>query len=323
VLLGASLALSVVLSLIPGSLVSPIRQVVQAVLRPGLVAAGKAVAVGGACRGTVASRWSQAAEDMRLRAELRRQQARVRELEAELIAAQLRPKAEARATEVSRTEPLVRGRLIEARLLGRQARAFLARHQWIDAGQSAGVAAGDWVLDPPALVDQGRSAGLAPGNLVLASPVAGIVKSPPGEPSAGNPHELRYEGRCVWGKVMESAAHTSGVLRLTEPGYRDLVQLAQPQGNSLKLGPRGVLEGTGERHCRIRLIAAAEPVSVGDLVVTTGHEGLTLQPLLYGEVVHAELPPGASHWEISVKPAVSGVESVAVLVTGWSGTETK
>ena len=63
--------------------------------------------------------------------------------------------------------------------------------------------------------------------------------------------------------------------RANDAGYRDLVQLAHPTGDRLRLGARGVLEGDGGRLCRLTRVAIGEPVEVGDLVFAADPAGLT------------------------------------------------
>jgi cell shape-determining protein MreC len=332
--------------------VASAKRLVQSLLRPGLASAETMIDLGGHGRIAVASYWSQATAIVQLEDRLRQEQARVRELEAALMTARLQASEQVFSHPgLAETTPLLGAKLVEARVLGRQARAFLSRHEWIDIGQSAGIGAGDWLLDAPVLVDQGAESGIESGQLVLvaqsrfqglsgsswptlptsasaAKPQTALLGSQGLLNSADDPHPgadgtqsvpATLAGRRVWGKVIESAAQTSSVLRLTESGYRDLVQLVQSQGDALKPGPCGMLEGAGERQCRIRMISATEPVSVGDLVVTTGQEGLAPQPLLYGKVVRAELPPGAAHWEIWMLPAIAGgLERVAVLTAAAS-----
>ena len=100
--------------------------------------------------------------------------------------------------------------------------------------------------------------------------------------------DLTLAGRRVFGKVIEAGPHTSIVRRASEPGYRDVVRLGHVVDGVVQLGPRGVLEGTGEHQARLRLVAASEDVAPGWLVLTAGHEGLSPHPLVYGVVSRAE-----------------------------------
>ena len=91
--------------------------------------------------------------------------------------------------------------------------------------------------------------------------------------------------------------------RLTEPGYRDLVLLAVASGDRLRIGPKGVLEGNGEKLCRVSMIEITEPVSPGDLVLAAV-AGAGDLPGIYGRVTRAERRPGDAHWQIWMAPAV-------------------
>jgi cell shape-determining protein MreC len=131
-----------------------------------------------------------------------------------------------------------------------------------------------------ALLDRGRDAGLLTDHFVLA-------------------------GGRVWGRVQCTGECTSEVRRVTDAGYRDLVTLRSAGGEQVSaVAPRGILEGSGGPLCRVRLVRADEPVSVGDVVVSAAAQGCGDGPLVYGEVVRAECPTGASHWDIWVKPAI-------------------
>jgi cell shape-determining protein MreC len=172
--------------------------------------------------------------------------------------------------------------LIPARLLGRQARDFLAGAGILDAGSRDGVRGEALVVGRPKwLVDQGANCRLTPEDLLLA------------------------EGR-VWGKIVEVGPQTSTVRTPCEAGFRDLVKLGAPpaDGRPPRLGPQGLLEGTGEPLARVGRVDVTEPVAVGDAVYTASDQGFLPQPLLYGFVVRVGRPVGAAHWEIWMKPAV-------------------
>jgi cell shape-determining protein MreC len=171
---------------------------------------------------------------------------------------------------------------VPARILGTQAQSFLARHRLLDAGRSRGVGPEDLVLRPATvLVDRGADRGIEDGQVVLA-------------------------GSCVWGKITSAGSHTSTVCPVTEPGYRDLVRLAAPSadGLTLRIGAKGILEGTGEPLARLCMIETTEPVARGDLVYSMAGQGFVDMPLLCGRVVEVERLQGAGHWEIRVAPAV-------------------
>jgi len=184
--------------------------------------------------------------------------------------------------------PLVDAQLIEARLLGWQARAALVRAGLIDAGTAAGVRSDDLVLaaaDP--LLDQGAESGVAPGQVVLA-------------------------GRSVWGKVCDVGTHTSTVRGVTDPAYRDLVQILHvEQGRLIPSHAQGVLEGTGDALCRVRHVPQDVAVAPGDFVVAASPRGAA-DGLWYGTVTRAE--PGLAGWELWVQPAAPRGEPARVAV---------
>jgi hypothetical protein len=190
--------------------------------------------------------------------------------------------------------PLLVSQTVSARVLGRQGQMFLPPRELLSVGKSQGVKSRALVIDDssssltssaPPLLDEGRDAAVQTGRLVLA-------------------------GSRVWGKVAESGEHTSTVQRVTDAGYRDLVQLARQREGKMQFAGRGMLVGRGERLCRIEMVEAAEAVTVGDLVFTVD-DGVLDAPLLYGRVARVERKPGAQQWEIWMEPAVDSRSSPA------------
>lgn len=272
---------AVALALSPVAWIAPARKLVHEALRPGqrcMVAARSQV---GALAGRIrpvfedAQRLAKAESDLNALAE---ENQRLKGALVALEAARNRPKQPA-ATGVTATEPLMLASLIETRVLGRQARAYLESRGIVEAGQSDGVKSGDLVIDPAVtFVDSGRDLGVGSGDYVLA-------------------------GRRIWGKIVDVSRHTGTVRRVHATGYRDLVQLAHQDKDGLKLGPRGILEGTGSGLCQVRFVETSEPISVGDLVYAAAHDGPPDEPLLYGTVVRVERSTEAAHWEVWMEPA--------------------
>lgn len=190
------------------------------------------------------------------------------------------------------SDPLLRAQLVEARVLGKLARQHLAGRELLDVGANQQLEADALVVDAPvtAQIDIGSDRSIEQGNLVLL-------------------------GRRVLGRIEQVGHWTSTVRRITSPGYRDLVRLAHVDGNHVHFAAQGVLEGTGEPLCRIRLVAVTEPVSVGDLVYTIDSDGLTPAPLLYGRIVRTERISGDAHWQLWLEPATGDQQPghVAVL----------
>ena len=293
-LLGAGLVLAVLLMLMPAAWLAPVRAVVGTGLLPCQIGIANLLnekdnLVGEAQRhfDTVA-RLTEAESNLnRLRRENEQLTAQLEDLQNRQSDREQGPLAEAE-------DRLLNLQCIGARVLGRQARGFLQENLPLDVGSRAGVQSDALVIGGSAglLIDQGTAAKLQSGQLVLG------------------------RGR-VWGKIVEVGPYTSTARTLTEPGYRDLVRLATPdaQGRPGRWGPEGVLEGTGERLARIRLVEVTEPVSVDDLVFTATGDGVLPKPLLYGRIVRVERPTGASHWDIWMQPALGkhGPRRVAVL----------
>ncbi len=278
-LVATGLIAAAVLAVLPGRLADAVRAPIAAGLAP--AQRGLAVVRKAGSDGLVRVRAQLAGAEAAAQREAENQHLAEenRQLKAELQAA--RDQVRLLAGSEPANPPLLTAECISARVLGAAAQSYLARNQLLDAGRLQGVEPGDTVLRPATpLVDRGMNVGVDNGNLVLA-------------------------GSCVWGKVTWVGSHTSTVCPMTEPGYRDLVRLATPagQGRSLRLGAKGMLEGTGEALARLRMIETTEPVAEGDLVVSMAGQGFVDMPLMCGKVVRVESPHGAGHWEIWVAPA--------------------
>ena len=285
-LLPPGLLLAIGLMLLPARCSHTMKGCAAALLRPGQVGV---LSLRDRGRGIVArakTHFDTAAQLAEARQQCERLAEENRRLTAELTAARVL-RRRSNSVQNPSDDPyqrLLTARCVKARVLGQQARAFLARQYMLDVGSQAGVQPDALVVDaPPELIDLGSDAGLEAGQLVLS------------------------RGR-VWGKVVEVGPSTSIVRTVTEPGYHDLVQLAGQ-------GPQGILEGTGEPLARVRLIEVTEPVALGDPVCAAAAKGVLPEPLLYGRIVRLQRPVGAAHWEIWMQPAArpGRTEQVAVL----------
>ncbi len=226
-----------------------------------------------------------------LAAELRRLASRNCELEAAL--------ALSRVGDVAPPPdgmPLLLADLVPARVLGRQARAFLERADLIDRGGDSGLFAGDLAVaggaalnEATPLIDRGTDGALAVDDLALA-------------------------GRRVWGRLSDVGPRTASVRRVTDVGFREVVQLAHWDDARWRATSRGVLEGTGERLARVRMVDTTEPVSVGDYVLATGVHGAVSAPLIYGRIARVDRGAGKTHWDIWIEPAVAPDEPGVVAV---------
>lgn len=287
---GVGLLLALLLAVLPPRFTDPVRATVSAILAPaqsGLAAAGRE---GGDVLQQIQAQFVGMGEASRREIESQRLKEENQRLKMQLEAA--RDQVKLLAQQDSQQPSLLGARCVPTRILGLSAQAYLSRQQLLDTGESLGVELGATVLCPvPAVIDRGKNTGVEEGTVVLA-------------------------GSCVWGKVTATGPHTSTVCPVTEPGYRDLVQLAAalPDGRTLRFGAQGILEGTGERLARLRMIETTEPVAVGDLVYSRAGQGFVDVPLLCGKVVRVERPQGAGHWEIWVEPAAAGTPTELVVV---------
>ncbi len=302
------LACAAALLLLPQRTTNTVRWLWQSSITPArTVVAGSC----GRCRdysGALSAVWTDTTNAAQLRLEVDRLQAQVAELEARervALLADVSSPAQ-RATLVSETalldkpavaptddvtgssasasEALLRSAVVEARVLGPLAQAWLVERRHIDRGRRAGVQDGALVLALSPVLDRGRDAQLAADHFVMA-------------------------GGRVWGRVQRTGECTSEVRRVTDEGYRDLVTLHSIKNtSSTTVAPRGILEGSGGPLCRVRLVSADEPVSVGDVVASAAAQGYCDGLLVYGDVVRAECPAGASHWDVWVKPALDPSE---------------
>jgi cell shape-determining protein MreC len=247
-------------------------------LRPAQVAVSDARVAAARWVGVAGRRFRAAGEAAQLQAEIERLREENRRLASQLAA--LRVEAEPPA---AATGSLLKPRAVEARVLGRQAMAWLGRAQVLDVGRTSGAENGSLVLTSAnsLVIDGGADRRLQPGQLALGE-------------------------NCVWGRVAEVGRYASLVRGVLDVGYRDLVQIVgqKAAARGLRRGPQGVLEGTGGTQAKISRVEVAEPVEVGDLVYTAAELGLLARPALYGHVVRVERPVGAACWEIWMEPTV-------------------
>jgi len=281
-MLACGLVLACALAVLPAGWTAALKSPAAWLLRPGQRVALSLRHHAGWVTSRIDSHWQTATRLVEAEAELERLRRQNTELSAErdALTVQLLAAADQQDADTS----LLRAGSLSVRVLGSQARAYLARHKLLDAGTAEGVEPGALVFAGPPLVDRGTDAEVQPGQLVVS-------------------------GRRVLGKIAESGPHTSTVRAMTEPGYRDVVRIGRPSG------PQGILEGTGEPLARVRLVEVTEPVARGDPVYSAAGEGVLELPPLCGRVARVERPVGAAHWEIRVEPAVLAdrIGRVAVL----------
>lgn len=176
--------------------------------------------------------------------------------------------------------PLIVPHVVEANVLGDELAASWRGGRLLDRGKSNGVVEASLVLDANArLLDQGADSGLAADLPVFA-------------------------GSCVVGKLQHVGHWSSTWIPLTDKRFSGRARLARVTTEGLIFGTDGVLVGTGKDACRLTKIRATEPVSEGDEVFALETPGGFETPLFYGTVTRAELPDGATHWEIEMRPAI-------------------
>jgi cell shape-determining protein MreC len=187
--------------------------------------------------------------------------------------------------------PLIVPQVVEANVLGDELASAWRSGRLLDRGQAHGIVEASAVLDVNAkLLDQGEDHGLTADLPVFA-------------------------GSCVIGKVEQVGRWSSTWVPLTDKRFAGRARLARVTPEGLVFGADGVLVGTGKNACRLTKIRATEPVNEGEEVYALETPSGFETPLFYGTVTRAELAPGATHWEIEVRPAIDpqSVRSVCVV----------
>jgi hypothetical protein len=297
VVLAAILAAALALGFTPRGTTEPLRDAWREALRPGLLALGSTA-------DWIGNRWAEfRCGDSKLPEAERKIVAlndQLRKLQTQLFLARTdhvsddsvhQPDQARSVSDPTNPPPLLISQTVSARVLGRQAQMFLPPRELLDVGKSQGAKSRALVIDDSAtlsvapLLDEGHDAAMQTGRLVLA-------------------------GSRVWGKVAEVGPHTSTVQRVSDAGYRDLVQLARQQDGKLQFAGRGMLVGRGEPLCKIEMVESAQAVTIGDLVFTVD-DGVLDAPLLYGRVARVERKPEAQQWDIWMEPALNARTSPA------------
>ncbi|HYV19041.1 MAG TPA: rod shape-determining protein MreC [Verrucomicrobiae bacterium] len=140
------------------------------------------------------------------------------------------------------------------------------------------------------LVDRGSNAGVAPQQAVITP-------------------------RGAVGRVVEAAPGVAKVLSLVDSnsGVAAIVQRTRVQG---------VLVGEGETTCRLEFVSDEAPVEVGDVVVTSGLDGIFPKGILLGVISEVGEAQGLTRY-VQVRPEVDPhrLEEVLVLRAAAAGTE--
>ncbi|MDZ7618585.1 MAG: rod shape-determining protein MreC [Patescibacteria group bacterium] len=280
--LAAALAVAVLLAALPQSWLAPARGWAFSLLQPGQRVAGVVVDVGRRVNGRVTSHFTNAVELASARQTVQRLATENHRLAQQVEALQHRIATHDAQTPAAERSLLKLGG-VEARVVGRQARSYLLRRELLDVGLRDGIEPGALVLRGAAILDRGEGQGVRSGHLVLAA--------------AG-----------VWGMVVQTGPNTAVMRTLTSPGFRDVVRLRSPDG------PEGILDGVGESLCRIRLVDITEPAAVGDEVLAASLAGLGVPLPRYGVIDRVEQPVGAAHWDLWMRPALTGPSPDTVIV---------
>jgi hypothetical protein len=282
----AVLLVSFTLGCLPGRVSVALKDAGRLLLAPGQQVAQSTLARLGS--------WSRAWEDrhdavQELR-ELRGLVERLKDQNAALEARLRQAAGQADAFSVQQPASLLSLHAVEARVLGEHAQTFLRGTVVRAAPQQSELTTGSLAVDfGRAVVDQGENALLTAGDLALA-------------------------GGRIWGKLIEVGPQTGVVCRVDSAGYRGLAQIAHPTDGVWKPLARGIVEGSGDGLCRIRMVDATAPVSVGDVVLAAEERGLVDSALIYGRIERAELPPGAAHWQIWMAPAVDAEPPIKLTI---------
>ena len=194
--------------------------------------------------------------------------------------------------------PLVTTDLVTVRVLGQETIQAWQAGRILDRGR--GLSAESLVVEPGHTtldLGQDRRLGRRLGRGLGRGLARGLAR---GQPA--------YAGRRVAGRISRVGLWTSTLQPLTDTRFRGLARLARPGRDQPVFSTRGMLEGTGDGFCRLTLVPATAAVAIGDVVYTDGRDQPDAWPMVYGTVVQAELPDGAPHWEIRIRPAIDLAE---------------
>ncbi|MBI5759097.1 MAG: hypothetical protein HZA46_11325 [Planctomycetales bacterium] len=269
----------------PDNVTDAIRSVVHDTTRPGqlgvrIVADAAVDSARGVARGLPAGGTQNSATERELLDQIAALETKLRK--TAVVNTRLREQLEAEkllaSQRVATSSPLLQAELVAARVIGQETLRPWQGRPLLAFGSAHGVPHAAFVLadDGHTLLDIGADTSLNNGESVLA-------------------------GRTVLGKITKVTQFTSTVQRVTDRGYRGAARLARETSDGLVFGQAGTLEGDGSELCRLKLIT--DPVNVGDQVYTADTDGILPSPMYYGQIARAELKPGATEWDIWVRPA--------------------
>lgn len=134
-----------------------------------------------------------------------------------------------------------------------------------------------------AVIDRGTRDGIAEGMAVVS--VQGIV-----------------------GQIMESSRSFSRVLLITDPNSSVAALIQRSRA-------RGIVVGNGHQLCRLRYVHRSEDVEPGDMVLTSGLDGVYPKGALIGTVLEAQTKDPELFQRVGLQPSVDfrRLEEVMVL----------
>jgi cell shape-determining protein MreC len=171
--------------------------------------------------------------------------------------------------------------LIEARVIGRETVALHAGRKILGIGKAKGVGENLLVVDTKySTLDIGKDQGLA-----IHAPV--------------------FAGHTVVGRTINCGGYSCSLQPVTDSQFVGAAQLMRGTATGLRPGSEGMVEGSGQKRCRLTGVWRRASVEVGDEVYTPAEDPLIPYPMYYGKVVRADLPEGAAHWIIELEPAAN------------------
>lgn len=132
------------------------------------------------------------------------------------------------------------------------------------------------------VVDRGKRDGIVEGMAVVS--VQGIV-----------------------GQIMESSESFSRVLLITDPNSAVAAYVQRTRA-------RGIVKGIHKDRCSLAYLHRSEPVAEGDLVLSSGLDGVYPEGVLIGTVVRTRLRESSLFQEVDVQPSVDFRKLEEVLI---------
>ncbi|MEN2994204.1 MAG: rod shape-determining protein MreC [Thermodesulfovibrio sp.] len=111
------------------------------------------------------------------------------------------------------------------------------------------------------------------------------------------------------GKIIFTSANFSEVLSLTDPNFSVSVRVERTR-------VEGVVSGTGTNICVLKYIPLEEDIAVGDILITSGTDGIFPEGIKVGVVKKIERKKGFfQHIEVIPYQSETKIEEVAIVKT--------